>query len=140
MIHRQSNNPKRRIEPVGSLTEKDKESLLAVLLYVGSALHKQKPSNYGFHPPVNPRAHKSLCDDKRSVPLEEARFLFQAGIQKGMVSIYRQGDFPKYVWSVDGQGEVYEAKLGSDGFHGYRLNQENEAAMRYIVLQEWNAR
>ena len=81
-----------------------------------------------------------MCDDKRSIPLEEARHLFQSGIQKGMVSIHRQGGIPKYVWSVDDQGEVYEAKLGNDGFHGYRLNQENEGAMRNIVLQEWKAR
>lgn len=140
MTKRQSNNPKRRIAPTGSLDEQEVERLVAESRYVGSALHKQLPGNYGFHPPVNPRPHKSLCDDIRSIQLEEARRLFESGIRRGMVSTCRQGDLPKYVWSVDDQGEVYEAKIGNDGYHGYRLNEENETAMRKIVLQEWNER
>jgi len=34
----------------------------------------------------------------------------------------------------------HEAKLGNDGFHGYRLEEENERVMRNLVLQEWAAR
>lgn len=140
MIQRRSNNPKRRIAPLGSFTEADKESLLRMSRYVGSALHKRNPANYGFYPPVNPRGHKSLCDDVRSIPLQEAQRLFESGIRKGIVSTYKQDGIPKYVWSVDEQGEVYEAKLGNDGYHGYRLNKENESIMRNNVLQEWKTR
>jgi len=140
MTKRQSNNPKRRIAPAGALDVQSVERLIEVARYVGSALHKQHPGNYGFHPPINPRPHKSLCDDIRSISLEEARLLLETGIKKGMVSIFTQEELPKYVWSVDDEGEAYEAKLGNDGYHGYRLNEENEAAMRRIVLQEWKAR
>lgn len=140
MNQRQSNNPKRRIAPPDLLSIEEKELLLRVSRYVGSALHKSKPANYGFHPPINPRPHKSLCDDKRSIPLQEAQRLFESGIRKGMVSTHREGNLPKYVWSVDEQGEAYEAKLGNEGFHGYRLNEENESAMRNLVLHEWTVR
>ena len=140
MTKRQSNNPKRRVAPPGELDLLEVERLVAETRYVGSALHKQYPGNYGFHPPVNPRPHKSLCDDVRSIPLEEARRLFESGIRRGMVSTCRQGDLPKYIWCVDDNGEVYEAKIGIDGYHGYRLNDENESAMRKIIVREWNAR
>ena len=140
MSQRQSNNPKRRITPPDLLSIEGKELLLRVSRYVGSALHKSKPANYGFHPPFNPRPHKSLCDDRRSIPLQEAQRLFESGVRKGMISTHWEGDLPKYVWSVDEQGEAYEAKLGNDGFHGYRLNEENEGAMRNLVLHEWTVR
>lgn len=140
MDRRKSNNPKRRIVPHGSLTEEEKKILIVSLRYVGSALHKRRPGNYGFHPPVNPRPHKSMCDDKRSIILEEAQSLFEAGIKKGMVSIYRENNVAKYVWSVDADGEVYEAKIGNEGFHGYRLSEENESIMRNVVLDEWEKR
>ncbi len=45
---------------------------------------------------------------------------------------------PKYVWSVDGAGEAYEAKIGNGGYHGYRLTDEDD--MRDYVLQEWKRR
>jgi len=140
MKPRQSANPKRRIAPPQSLDASQQESLLASARYVGSALHKHTPSDYGFHPPTNPRPHKSLCDDLRPLPYPEARALFVAAIRKGMVSTHREGDLPKYVWSVDDQGEVYEAKIGNDGYHGYRLDRESEGAMRSLVLREWGLR
>jgi hypothetical protein len=137
---RQSNNPKRRIAPPGSLSAQEQASLLAATRYVGSALHKRTPGDYGFHPPANPRAHKSLCDDLRAIPLQEAQRLFAAGIGKSMVSTYRGANLPKYVWSVDEWGEVYEAKLGNEGYHGHRLDEDVEHAMRALVLRVWNAR
>jgi hypothetical protein len=140
MKSRQSNNPKRRIAPPRSLSAQDLASLLAATRYVGSAQHKRIPANYGFHPPANPRPHKALCDDLRVVPLEEAQRLFAAGISKSMVSIYREGDLPKYVWSVDEWGDAYEAKLGNEGYHGYRLDEDTERAMCALVLREWSTR
>jgi hypothetical protein len=122
------------------LSAQEQESLLSVTRYVGSALHKRSAGNYGFHPPANPRPHKSLCDDLRPVPLPEAQRLFAAGIGKSMVSAHREGHLPKYVWSVDEWGEVYEAKLGNEGYHGYRLDEDGERAMRALVLHEWSTR
>jgi hypothetical protein len=138
MSKRQSNNPKCRIAPAQSLTLEEQDSLLKKARYVGSAIHKRVPSNYGFHPPSNPRATKAVCDDLRVIPFEEAQILFMAGIRKSMVSTYREeSGLPKYVWAVDAQGEVYEAKTGNGGYHGYRLDEATEKHMRAQVLDEW---
>lgn len=139
-MKRQSKDPKRCIAHVKALDASQQEFLLSSARYVGSALHKRTPSDYGFHPPTNPRPHKSLCDDLRPIPCVEAKALFAAGISKNMVSTYQEGDFPKYVWSVDDHGEVYEAKIGNDGYHGYRLDRASENAMRSLVLCEWRLR
>jgi hypothetical protein len=58
----------------------------------------------------------------------------------GMFSDFEDYELPKYVWSVDDDGEVYEAKIspGSSSYKGYRL--EEEDAMRDTVLKEWKAR
>lgn len=39
-------------------------------------------------------------------------------------------------------GEVYEAKVGSDGrsYHGYALNADGERDLCRWVVTEWNAR
>jgi hypothetical protein len=138
---RQSNNPKRRIAAAGTLSDADCALLTARAKYVGSALHKRAPADYDFHPPISPRPHKSLCDDLRPVPYAEARQLFEEGIARGLMSPVPAADtLPKYVWSVDADGEVYEAKLGNDGYHGYRLDCEDERSMRELVLRAWNRR
>ena len=58
-----------------------------------------------------------------------------------MVSTYRQGGLPKYVWAVDGDGHVYEAKRDGNSlsYHGYELG-EDEEAMKQLVAKEWLAR
>jgi len=55
-----------------------------------------------------------------------------------MFSEFPGGGVPKYVWAVDAEGEVYEAKIGSNDYHGYRL--EETDAMRRVVLKEWAKR
>ena len=94
------NNPKRRIAPLGHFTQAELHRLAASARYEGSALHKSKAADYGFHPPTNPRPSKSLCDKIRVVPLSEARQLLRSGF----------------------------AQLGSDGrsYHGYRLNHDDK--------------
>ena len=60
-----------------------------------------------------------------------------------VVSRYAEGGFPKYVWAVDRDGEVYEAKLGGDdrrGYHGYALSADGERDLRRWVIEEWQAR
>jgi hypothetical protein len=138
MKARRGSDPKRRIMASYELDAEEREALAAKLIYVGSALHKTKPGDYGFHPPVNPRPWKSICDGLRVVLLAEARDLFRQGILAGMFSKFPTGETPKYVWAVDRVGEVYEAKIGNNGYHGYRL--EEEDAMRKAVLKEWTKR
>lgn len=138
MSRRNGNNPKRRIAPVDYKPQNDRKALASRLQYTGSAVHKAHPGNYGFHPPCNPRPWKSICDGTRAILRSEAEQLFQAGILKGMFSEFSETDNPKYIWSVDEQGEAYEAKVDRNGYHGYRL--ENEDRMREVVLNEWSRR
>ena len=74
--------------------------------------------------------------------LAEATLLLQRGIEKGMVSAYQPGSLPKYIWSVDEQGEVYEAKTRPEresDYHGYRIG-DDETLMRKYVMSEWKVR
>ena len=138
---RQSNDPRRRIAQQNSLSLEEQDILLRNSRYVGSAKHKRFPSNYRFHPQTNPRPNGSLCDDLRSISLEEAQRLFISGVRKCIVSICRDEiGLPKFVWAVDEKGEVYEAKTGNDGYHGYRLDEATEKNMRDVVLYEWKQR
>jgi len=135
---RRGNDPKRRIASPDRLDKAGRETLAASLVYVGSAHHKRRPANYGFHPPVNPRPWKSICDGIRVIPKEEAVELFQNGVMNGMFSNFPDDGVPKYVWAVDSTGEVYEANIGLGGHHGYRLEEEDD--FRGFVLKEWKRR
>lgn len=64
--------------------------------------------------------------------------MLRCAVLKGMFSDYFEGDRPKYVWAVDAVGDVYEAKTDRLGYHGYRLEEEDE--MRRTVLDEWGRR
>lgn len=59
----------------------------------------------------------------------------------GMVSRLGPGGVPKYVWAVDADREVYEAKTKPPDtvYHGYRIG-EDEPEMRRYILGEWRTR
>ena len=142
MPKRRGNNPKRRISPPGKVDQNVLDRLLGKACYTGSPHHKRVPDGYGFHPPVNPRPNKSLCDGSGPSPTkEEATSLFRQGIRRGMISAVNDDGFPKYVWAVDSAGRAYEAKLerGSPRYHGYELGKDDDA-MRQWVLEEWRSR
>ncbi|MBI5313193.1 MAG: hypothetical protein HZB28_08750 [Methylocystis sp.] len=139
---REGNRPDRRIAPLGVISEEARATLEKRLTYVGSGNHKLRPGDYGLVPSHNPRPSKSPCDDLRSVLLEEAAALFGQGIELGMVSKPGDNGVPKYVWAVDDDGEVYEAKTKPEReseYHGYRLG-DDERAMKRYVTEEWKAR
>ena len=139
-MSRPGNNPKRRIAPVGGVSEQVKQRLEKAARYVGSGHHKRNPADYGL-PRTNPRPTKSLCDLERVIPLEEAKSLVVAGIRLGLVSEIRQNGFPKYIWSVSERGEVFEAKTDANGtgeYHGYPL--EDEDVMHGYVKSVWEER
>ena len=138
MNPRQSRDPKRRLAPPDRLDQIGREVLAARLTYSGSALHKRHPGDYGFHPSVNPRTWKSLCDGKRVVLKDEAASLLRQGVLDGLFSDFPDDAAPKYVWSVAADSEVYEAKIDSFGYHGYRLEEEDD--FRLLVLKEWARR
>jgi hypothetical protein len=64
------------------------------------------------------------------------------GIDLGMISWFGEGGAPKYVWAVDEDGQVYEAKAKPEReneYHGYRIGDDERAVRRY-VLEEWRLR
>ena len=135
----QSNDPKRRVAPVGTVSRETLANLENAR-YTGSPIHKSRPADYNFIPPVSPRSGKSLCDEFRPITWREAIRLFRAGIQLGMVSSYLENGLPKFVWAVDDYGEAYEAKLGGDGlsYHGYSFYRHQR--MRRHIRAEWQRR
>lgn len=142
MAKREGNRPERRIAPAGSISPDELQQLIQRVRYTGSGLHKLGPGDYGFTPSHNPRPSKSACDELRPILFEEASELLRRGIEFGMVSAFAEGGVPKYIWAVDGDGEVYEAKTEpgrETGYHGYRLG-DDDADMRRYVLKEWKRR
>jgi hypothetical protein len=139
---REGNNPKRRIAFDEPINTELRDVLYKKLTYIGSANHKLRPGNYGFVPASNPRPSKSPCDALRGVLMEEAAELMRAGIARGMMSEFAETGVPKYIWAMDEQGEVYEAKTNPShetAYHGYRLG-DDEIDMRSIVLALWGKR
>ncbi len=140
MANRPGNNPKRRIAPLGFLSEQARTHLMNCVHYVGSGHHKINPADYGL-PRTNPRPTKSLCDLSRTILLAEARQLLLDGIQCGLFSKPRSDGYPKFLWGVSKQGEVFEAKTDTNGtgdYHGYPL--EDEDVMHGHVKAIWNER
>jgi hypothetical protein len=108
--------------------------------YVASGHHKRNPADYGLER-TNPRPTKSLCDKIRVIPLKEAKLMTLKGISLGMISDHFYGEYPKYIWSVGEDDEVYEAKTGAvtpGTYHGYRLEEEDD--VRDYILQTWRQR
>jgi hypothetical protein len=138
---REGNRPDRRIAPAAASDRAQREALACRIVYAGSAHHKRRPGDYGFQPPVNPRPSKDICDakDKRQILLDEARLLLAEGVRRGMFSTPGSNGLPKYVWAVDTDGDVFEAKTRPEReteYHGYRLGDDDELMRRY-VSKEW---
>ena len=138
---RPGNNPKRRIIRRDKIDRNLLSKIVENACYVGNARHKSKPADYGFTPPVNPRPKKSLCDANRIVRNEQAQALFFEGLRRGMISSHFVHNIPKYIWSIDESGKVYEAEISgnSSEYDGYELN-DSDSQMRNIVKAEWNSR
>jgi hypothetical protein len=140
-MSRKGNDPKRRIEELDRFTLNERKDLAARLSYVGSGHHKLFPGVYGFGPSASPRPSKSVCDGVRVIPKHEAADLLLIGVLKGMFSTPLSDGYPTYVWSVDNNGEAYEANTHPNNrgqYHGYRL--EEHDPMRELVLKAWEQR
>lgn len=90
--------------------------------YVGSIQHKVRQAGH------RKRGDKSPCDDLRSISLFRARLLFRKGVSRGYLSHEKVGCLPKRVWSVDCEGQIYEAILDrtTRTYHGYRLDESTD--------------
>lgn len=141
MPKRHSNDPRRHILAAGELSTVDRERLLRETRYLGSGLHKKDRDRYSFTEPCTPRLHKTMCDLKRPIDFDEARELFAQGIGRGMISKKMIDGFPVFVWSVDADGEVYEAKPNDNAkvYHGYPLG-PRDGVFPELVRREWKRR
>jgi hypothetical protein len=139
-MKRPGNNPKRRIAACDLLTEAQRTKLAQDVKYVASGHHKRNPADYGLER-TNPRPTKSLCDMLRIVRMEETMRMIRKGILCGMISDCFFGAYPKFVWCVDEDGEVYEAKtdpMTPGVYHGYRLEEDDN--MRGDIKAVWKQR
>ena len=67
--------------------------------------------------------------------------MFKSGIRRGMVSRkLNDKGLPVFVWAIDGNKQVYEAKPGEDGrtYHGYMLPKDDPQARH--ILHAWKIR
>jgi hypothetical protein len=139
-VKRPGNNPKRRVAEADLMTAHDRAKLAEQVRYRGSGHHKRSPADYGLER-TNPRPTKSLCDLVKVVTYDEAKSLIKKGVLNGVFSDFRLGVYPKFVWCVDDDGEVYEAKTdnGAPGiYHGYRLEEDDD--MHSHVATVWKKR
>ncbi len=101
------------------LSNEERAFLRANAVYEGSPLHKRNPGDFGLTPPASPRPDKTLCDEAAIFAAEEARRLFERGLVSEQ---WTAEGFPKQLWSVDEDGQPYEAMHGGakpDCYHGY---------------------
>jgi hypothetical protein len=139
-MKRLGNNPKRRVAPPDFLTQPQRAKLAKAVTYVGSGHHKRNPADYGLER-TSPRPTKSLCDLMRIIRLDEAKSMMQIGILCGMFSDFFFGNYPKYVWCVGDDGEVYEAKTDAvtpGTYHGYPLEEDDD--MHDYIKRVWKER
>jgi hypothetical protein len=134
-------NPKRKIAPLEAMTADERANLSRRCHYGGNPQHKRSPADYGLTPPTSPRPGKTLCDASGPVPRQEAQGLLVAGIEKGMFSARQDNGWPRNVWAVAANGQIFEAQLENreqGHYHGYPVPLDDD--FRVNVLEEWNRR
>ena len=89
----------------------DLEAVARSARYVGSQEHKSFPS---FAGPPALRSDASKCDPSLASQTQLTRWL-RSAIMAGRVSVEWEGNFPKYVWHVE----------GDTCFEGRLVNREN---------------
>ena len=108
-----------------ALSDAERGFLLANAAYEGSPHHKRNPGDFGLTPPTAPRPDKTLCEEAGVRQRAVANALLRRAIERGLVSEATATDgFPKQLWVVDDQGQVFEAMYGGSRvgrYHGYPI-------------------
>lgn len=113
-------------------------ALASRVRYGGNPEHKKNPGDFGLDPPTAPRAGKTLCDPTGILSREEAEGLLRRGVERGLVSVQRRGEWPQNVWAATDLGDVLEAQLDNEvqgSYHGYPLPPDDP--FREEVLRRW---
>lgn len=111
--------PSRRRPMVRAIVAADPERLAAAArraTYVGSPEHKEGPS---FAGQPRPRADASMCDPALANQQRRIIGWLRKAIRLGTVGGYWESDFPRYVWSRQGE-RVYEARLTNADLGQYK--------------------
>ena len=131
----------RKMRPT-RLTQEEKLFLRAGASYEGSPFHKRSPGDFGLTPPAAPRLDKTLCDEARILLRAPANALFDQAIDGGLVSESEGAPgFPKQLWVVAGDGQVFEAMYGGSrtgAYHGYPIRRADPFFDE--VTDAWNLR
>ena len=129
------NNKQARIASKGTWGEGRLNDLENSVIYRCLKKHKGRTAKGD----VPPHKATSKCDEKRRIQQSEAEKMLKEGIKASMMSDPAEPEgWPKYIWAVDGDGEVYEAKESRNHpgeYHGYRLNEDFRR--RDDMLKEW---
>jgi len=124
------------------LTETEREHLRVHASYEGSPSHKRNPGDFGLTPPAAPRSDKTLCDLAEIFEKAVASDLLRRAIDGGLASEAEAGGgFPKQLWVVDGNGQVFEAMYGGSQtgrYHGYPIRRADPLFDE--VVEAWNQR
>ena len=132
-------NFKRRI--ADNTSDEAKTWLRANIRYGGNPEHKGDPGEYRLNPPTAPRLDKTLCDPTDVRTPRQALNILKTGIDRGLVSEQKRGEFPQNIWSViEMPDEVYviEAQLENQtggAYHAYPLDRLDP--FRDFVLERW---
>lgn len=134
-MERRRFNPKRKIRPTTSQTEREK--LAQGAQYGGNPEHKKNPGDFNLTPPAAPRPGATLCDAVGIFTREEALTLLRNGIRRGLVSVQLREGWPQN-WAVGPnripvEAELENAAIGS--YHGYPLQEGDPFAEK--VIQAW---
>ena len=124
------------------LSEDERDFLRTNAGYEGSPHHKRRPGDFGLTPPVAPRPDKTLCDEAGVTQRAMAQALFAKAIEAGLVSNTTAAPgFPKLLWVVDEQGQVFEAMYGgrqAGRYHGYPIRRADPLSAQ--VSEAWARR
>lgn len=138
---RRGHNPKRKLASADCWSSDKRQAQAELARYGGNPEHKTRPGDYGLNPPASPRPMKTLCDARRPFLKKEAETLLKEGIKRGMISHIGTEAWPKHVWAVSDEQEVFEAQLENSDqgvYHGYPLPLDDD--FRGVVLSEWQKR
>lgn len=121
------------------LTQQERGFLHSHATYEGVPYHKRSPGDFGLEPPASPRPDKTLCDEANVTQRSMAIALLARAIDGGLVS-ESEGEqgFPKQLWAVDEQGQVFEAMYGGSrpgSYHGYPIRRNDPWFDE--VIQAW---
>jgi hypothetical protein len=99
------------------LSDAERAALRAKAAYEGCPHHERNPGDFGLIPPAAPRPDKTLCDEARIHQRAMADALFATAIDRGLVSEANTPDgFPKQLWVVDDNDQVFEAMQAVERF------------------------